>query len=87
MAPEGLTRCYLCDEPIDPLDLTCTVHEPDCDRDAWDDGWVCYCPTLYAHRRCCTECRPSVIPGQVSLLEDVPVASTSGLPKMRTRQP
>ena len=75
MAPEGLTRCYQCDEPIDPLEMAHDAHR------AWCNGDGCDCD-YSVHPSCCAECNPPVIPGQVSLLEDVPVASTKAFPKM-----
>lgn len=74
-------RCVECDGAIVPTDRTCVVHEPDCDQDVWTDGWLCYCPSALAHRRCCKECQPLVIPGQV---EAFPEASTQALPKRRS---
>jgi hypothetical protein len=79
MSPvDQLTRCHECDEVIDPLEQAHQVHDEHCDRDDW-----CYCQTLYVHAACCRQCRPVVIPGQVSLLEQIPTASTRGLPKMK----
>jgi hypothetical protein len=80
---DQLTRCVECDEWIDPLEVAHAAHEERCDVDPDCEDWSCQCDA-YAHRRCCRACRPVVIPGQVSLLPDPPVASTRGLPKLRS---
>ena len=71
--------CCECGESLDPADdRTHWVHEPYC---VIDD--LCTCD-LYVCAECCkgcTEDKPRVIPGQVSL-DDIPVASTRGLPRM-----
>ena len=83
-APDGLTVCVVCDEVLDPLEQAHAAHELGCPVDPTCEDWSCRCDGL-AHRACCRVCRDvPVIPGQVSLLPDLPVASTKALPKMRT---
>ena len=76
IAPDGLTRCALCDECIDPAEMAHDLHR------AWCNGDGCDCD-MQVHPACCRTCNPPVIPGQVSL-DDIPVASTKALPKMHS---
>lgn len=76
-----MRRCIECDEPIDALEQAHAAHEPDCFIEPGCEDWSCRCDA-YAHKRCCQACKPPIeVPGQVSLLDEVPMASTKGLPK------
>lgn len=76
-----LTRCVECDELIDPFGSSHAAHDPGCDVDPACEDWSCRCDS-YAHVGCCRACRPPIeVPGQV---EAFPLASTRGLPKLRT---